>query len=113
MKKISYLFALCLLVSVSATNAAPAPVIDPLVSVSGEPEPHPNTITLKFRLHGQQTVYWPWLVFPDTTIESLRATVSYYSDDPDVVMRWNGIVLEDGFTLADYGIGSGAIISCS
>ena len=112
MKKLPYLFALCVLFSASAL-ASSAPVSSPLYSVSGEPEPHPNNITLKFRLHGQQTVYWNWLVFPDTKIEDLRATVSYYSDDPDVVMRWNGITLEDGFTLADYGIGAGAIISCS
>ena len=110
MKKISYLFVLCLLVS--ASYAAPAPLTTPLYTVSGEPEPHPNTVTLKFRLNGQQTVYWPWLTTPDTTIEELRATVSELSGDPDVVMRWNGIVLEDGYTLGDYGIGSG-IISCS
>ena len=110
MKKITYLFVLCVLVS--ASYAAPASVSNPIYSVNGEPEPHPNTVTLKFRLNGQQTVYWQWLVFPDTKIEDLRATVSELSGDDDVKMRWNGILLEDGHTLGYYGIGSG-IISCS
>ena len=110
MKKIVYLFALCLFFS--ASYAATAPVTSPGVIVSGEPEPHPYTIVLKFKVKGQ-TVYLQWLVSHETTIEELRGVVSAWSQDPDVRMSYNGVVLLDGFTLGDYGIGAGAIISCS
>lgn len=107
MKKFVYVFLLCMLVA-----AAPATVSAQNISAASEPEPHPNTIVLKFKVKGQ-TVYLQWLVFPDTTIDELREVVSAWSGDPDVRMSYNGTVLEDGFTLADYGIGPGDIISCS
>jgi hypothetical protein len=108
MKKNCYLLVLCLLFSVS--YGATAPVLNQPLTVVGEPEPF--GITLKFKMKGQ-TVYWLWSVFPDTTIDELRALVSRWSQDPDVRMSYNGTVLLDGFTLADYGIGAHAIISCS
>jgi hypothetical protein len=110
MKKISYLFVLCLLVV--ASYAAPAPVLNQPLTIVGEPEPHPYNIVLKFRIKGQ-TVYLQWLVTPETTIDEIREVVSAWSRDPDVVMYYQGEFLQDGFTLADYGIGAGAIISCS
>jgi hypothetical protein len=110
MKKISYLFVLCLMVA--ASYAAPAPVLNQPLTIISEPEPHPYNIVLKFRIKGQ-TVYLQWLVTPDTTIDELRDIVSAWSKDPDVVMTYQGERLEDGFTLADYGIGPNAIISCS
>lgn len=110
MKKISYFIVLCLLFS--ASYAAPAPVLNQQLTSIGEPEPHPYTIVLKFKVKGQ-TVYLQWLVFPDTTIEELRGVVSDWSGDPDVRMSYNGTVLFDGFTVADAGIGPGGIISCS
>ena len=110
MKKICYLFVLCLVFA--ASHAAPVPVVNQPLIVVSEPEPEPYGITLKFKMKGQ-TVYMPWQVFPDTTIEELRALVSGLSKDPDVRMRYNSMDLLDGFTLADYGIGQGAIISCS
>lgn len=110
MKKLTYLFVLCLLFS--ASYAAPTPVFNQQTTISGEPEPHPYNIVLKFRIKGQ-TVYLQWLVSPETTIEELRGIVSAWSQDPDVRMSYNGVVLLDGFTLADYGIGANAIISCS
>jgi hypothetical protein len=110
MKKFAYLFALCLMFSFS--NAVAAPATSQSFSTIGEPEPHPYTIVLKFKVKGQ-TVYLQWLVSPDTTIDELRDVVSAWSNDPDVRMSYNGVVLQDGFTLADYGIGAGAIISCS
>ena len=109
MKKISYLLLMCLLFS--ASYAAPATVFNQQPIVSNEPYDE-ITITLKMKIKGH-TVYWMWLVFPDTKIEDLRATVSRLTEDPDVRMSYNGTVLLDGFTIADYGIGTGAIISCS
>jgi hypothetical protein len=110
MKKICYLFVLSLLFM--SSYAVPARALNKQLTVVSEPEPEPFGITLKFKRNGQ-TVYWLWSVFPDTTIDELRALVSRWSNDPDVRMSYNGTVLQDGFTLADYGIGAHAIISCS
>jgi len=115
MKKISYLFVLCLLVA--SSYAAPAPVLNQPLTVIGEPEPHPYNIVLKFKIKNHagtpMTVYLQWVVTPETTIDELREVVSAWSKDPDVVMNYQGTILQDGFTLADYGIGPDAIISCS
>jgi hypothetical protein len=109
MKKICYLFVLCLLFT--ASSEATAPVLKHPLTLAGEPGEE-ITITLKMKIKGH-TVYWWWLAYPDTKVEDLRAIVSDLTDDPDVRMAYNGTVLMDGFTLADYGIGTGAIISCS
>jgi hypothetical protein len=115
MKKISYLFVLCMLFA--ASYAAPAPMLNHSLAIASEPEPHPYNIVLKFKVKNHVgtplTVYLQWVVTPETTIDELREVVSAWSKDPDVVMTWNGIRLQDGFTLAEYGIGPGEIISCS
>jgi hypothetical protein len=81
------------------------------LSISGEPEPHPQTIYVKTRLNGT-VVKLPVLVFFTDTVGDVKSSVAYMLDIPEdsFELTFGGQVLDESLTLNAYGITTGSIL---
>ena len=80
-------------------------------TISGEPEPHPQTIYVKTRLNGT-VVNLPVLVFFTDTVGDVKSEIAYMLDIPATAfeLTFQGQVLDENLTLNAYGITSGSIL---
>lgn len=81
------------------------------LSISGEPEPHPQTIYVKTRLNGT-VVNLPVLVFFTDTVGDVKSEIAYMLDIPadSFELTFQGQVLDENLTLNAYGITTGSIL---
>jgi hypothetical protein len=81
------------------------------LSISGEPEPHPQTIYVKTRLNGS-VVNLPILVFFTDTVGDVKSEVAYMLDIPvdSFELKFQNQVLDESLTLNAYGITTGSIL---
>jgi hypothetical protein len=112
MKKLLPFLAGCLLMTSSFAMPVSSTVPVSLQSVMGEPEPHPNNLYVKLKVNGQTTIVWV-LTFPSDTVGDVKSSVSDilgYSID-GLTLHYNGLALDDNFTLSYYGIGANVTLS--
>jgi hypothetical protein len=110
MKKLLVFAGLCTLLCTSVTTPSFANQQTKL-SISGEPEPHPQTIYVKTRLNGT-VVNLPVLVFFTDTVGDVKSEVAYMLDIPadSFELTFQGQVLDENLTLNAYGITTGSIL---
>lgn len=110
MRKLLVLAGLCtlLLTSFSAQSLAHQPA---KLSISGEPEPHPQTIYVKTRINGT-VVNLPVLVFFTDTVADVKSEVANMLDIPveSFDLTFQGQILDESLTLNAYGITTGSIL---
>jgi hypothetical protein len=110
MRKLLVLAGLCtlLLTSFSVQSLA---YQSAKLSVSSEPEPHPQTIYVKTRLNGA-VVNLPVLVFFTDTVADVKSEVAYMLDISvdSFELTFQGQTLDESLTLNAYGITSGSIV---
>lgn len=112
MKKVLPLIATCLLLMTGfATPAATTTAYAP-ITLTGEPEPHPNNLYVKLKVNGQTTIIW-LLVFPDDTVREVKNEVEAWAGFPINYLSYQGQVLDEHATLSFYGIGANATISAN
>ena len=110
MKKLLFIAGFCTLL---CTSFAMPSIAHQSVkgSISGEPEPHPQTIYVKTRLNGT-TVILPVLVFFTDTVADVKSEVADMlgiSED-SFELTYQGQVLDESLTLNAYGITTGSIL---
>lgn len=98
---------LAILMAVSGTITT-AQIPESLVAASEEPQPHPNNLYVKGK-RADGTTFNLWLlVFPTSNVGDVKAQAGAMAgvDVSGKSLYYNGQALNDGLTLADYGIGS-------
>jgi hypothetical protein len=110
MKKVLLLAGLCTLLCTSLSTPSFAHQSTKL-SISGEPEPHPQTIYVKTRLNGT-TVLLSVLVFFTDTVGDVKSEIAYMLDisEDSFELIYQGQVLDENLTLNAYGISTGSIL---
>jgi hypothetical protein len=113
MKKLLVLAGLCTLLCISFSTPSYAHQQTKL-SISGEPEPHPQTIYVKTRLNGT-VVKLPVLVFFTDTVGDVKSEIAYMLDIPaaSFELTFQGQMLEENLTLNAYGITTGSFLGLS
>jgi len=110
MKKLLLLAGFCTLL---CTSFAMPTVLHPSLTqgISGEPEPHPQTIYVKTRLNGT-VVNLPVLVFFTDIVADVKSEVADMLDIPEdsFELTFQGQVLDESLTLNAYGITTGSIL---
>ena len=117
MKKLVTLVSLCMLLvasSYSPATSAPLmiqPKFDAQNVLSGEPEPHPQTIYVKTRVNGTVQYIQLLVFFQDPVLYAK----SQFADIMGIPMdsfdlTFKGAVLDESLTLNDYKITTGSIL---
>lgn len=106
MKKL--LTMLAIVMAVSGTIATTAQITERTVTANEEPQPHPNNLYVKGKRADGSTFNLWLLVFPASNVGDVKAQVGALAgvDVTGKSLYYNGQALNDGLTLADYGIGS-------
>ncbi|MRG47301.1 hypothetical protein GFS24_19420 [Chitinophaga sp. SYP-B3965] len=105
MKKLLTMLAILMAVSGTITTAQ---IPETRVASSEEPQPHPNNLYVKGK-RADGTTFNLWLlVFPTSNVGDVKAEAGAIAgvDVSGKSLYYNGQALNDGLTLADYGIGS-------
>jgi hypothetical protein len=118
MKKLVTLVTLCMVCMVGSYSPASSAQLIVQTSfdvqnvLSGEPEPHPQTIYVKTRVNGTVQLI-PLLVFFQDPVLWAKSQLADILDIPmdSFDLTFRGVVLDENLKLNDYRITTGSILS--